>query len=351
MATYKTNRGSFNYSGNPDFRGYLAANASEFLPYVGAGPSGNTYQDYGINMKALNKAGGLNSNYAQQSLTPAGVRSTINKLYSQYAGIMGGTPIETSASAGGGGGYGYGGYGASNPLAETYAGQRNDTRNRLQAAINAYNSLAGVAQTAYADQANKLRTSYQGQRDKLKNTLETTANNLTSAYQARGLGDSSFAANAQNSALNNYNTDLTNVQNNENQSISDLGSKLQTARAQYEAAKSGYQDFLNRIGTFGGSELGSIMNQAQLGMQNAAQAQAGMGTQSENIAAITGVAPKQLDTSQLQSQLQSIQNSGTSDFAKNAIARGMIKQATAGNPDQETYWTDYYNKLSTTGKA
>jgi len=351
MATYNTKSGSFTYSGNPDFRGYLASNAPEFLPYVGAGPSGNTYQDYGVNMSALKKKGGIESNYAQQSLTPEGAAKVINQLYGRYSSMSTAPQIDSANTGGGGGGYGYGYGKAVDPLAETYAGQRNDTRTRLQSAIDAYNNLFGRLQNVYSEQVNTLKKGYGEQRNKLQNTYQDTANKLTGAYQAKGLGDSSFAANAQNSATNNYQTDLSTIGTNEQKSMSDAGAKYNTARAQYESAKSGYQDYLNRIGSFGGSELNSIINSAQLGLQSAAQAQAGTGTQAENIQAIQNIAPVQMDASQIQTQLQNLQNSGTTDSVKNAIAKGYITQVAGGNKDQESYWTDYYNTLKTTGKV
>ena len=318
------------------------------------------YNVFGIGKKQsksqpAKQQGARDPNYQYPSLVPYSTSyisnnknlqdiANTNPNYTQAAQAQ--YQINQNASDGGGGG------GASaNPTAEAYAGQRQAVQDKLSALINAYNSLTGSAERAYATKAEDLRKQYGGQRQKFANTLSDTANSLTSAYQAKGLGDSSFAANAQNAAINNYNTDISNINQAEQSGLGQLGQALQSARGQYEAAKSTYQDYLNNLGNYGGQDLSNIMGSAETGLQNAAQAQAGMGSQADYINAINSVAPQQLSPTALQTQLQTLQNSGTSDFAKSAIAKGLISQATGGNPEQQTYWTDYFNSLKTTGKA
>ena len=252
---------------------------------------------------------------------------------------------------GSGDGSGGGGSSTTDPMAELYGGQRQSVQNKLSSLINAYNTLTGSAEQAYKTQAENLRKDYGRQRQKVGDLYQQTANTLTGAYQAKGLGDSSFSANAQNSALNNYNTGLSDVNQAETTGLSKIGQALQTARGQYEAAKSTYQDYLNNLGNYGGQDLSNIMGAAETGLQNAATTQAGMGSQADYINAINSVAPVQVSPTALQTQLQTLQNSGTTDFVKSQMAKGLINQATGGNPEQQSYWTDYFNTLKTTGKA
>lgn len=70
---------SYSYSGNNDFRGYVAANAKPLLGFVG--------NDGGVNWDALNKAGGVDIN-SGQNLGSYGTQATaslVKKLYSQYS--------------------------------------------------------------------------------------------------------------------------------------------------------------------------------------------------------------------------------------------------------------------------
>lgn len=70
------------YVGSPDFRGYIAKVAPEFLGYVGS--DSDFANGGGINTAKLNSAGGVESNYANQSLNVQGATNTIQQLYKQY---------------------------------------------------------------------------------------------------------------------------------------------------------------------------------------------------------------------------------------------------------------------------
>lgn len=110
--------GSFSYIGNPDFRGYIAANAPEFLPFVG--------NDGGINQAALNKAGGVEDDQLKQSLNVAGAANAINGLYSTFNNFG----YSPNASSGGGGSSSS----SSDPNAVAYY---NDVISQLQSELGA----------------------------------------------------------------------------------------------------------------------------------------------------------------------------------------------------------------------
>lgn len=75
---------SYSYSGNNDFRGYIAANYKPLLGFVG--------NDGGVNWNALNKAGGVdlyqgNSADKWGSYTTGGTADLVNKLYKGWQGM------------------------------------------------------------------------------------------------------------------------------------------------------------------------------------------------------------------------------------------------------------------------
>lgn len=76
---------SYNYSGNNDFRGYLAGDATRSwaLDYAG--------NDGGVNMDKLNKAGGVSRAYQANgspvSALPSAASKIIQDLYRQYTGL------------------------------------------------------------------------------------------------------------------------------------------------------------------------------------------------------------------------------------------------------------------------
>lgn len=84
-----------------DFRGYVQSTAPEFLGFVG--------NDGGYNAPKLQSAGGVESNYKHQSLTPQGAVNAIGELWNNYnhrydAAPSGGQAAPSGGSAAGGGG-------------------------------------------------------------------------------------------------------------------------------------------------------------------------------------------------------------------------------------------------------
>jgi len=315
-------------------------------------------QNYGATSQpARNQSSlGVTRNYGGMQGGNANLQPTITAQQLQPAvspmnGSFGGGTSNPSAG-GGASSRSAGGYGYAQAPVDPYAQQRQDVLNKLQVAQSAYDALTGAVQGQYATQAKNLKSKFAAGKENLNNQYQTSANTLTGAYQAKGLGDSSFAGNAQDLATKSYNTSLGDLNQQEQAGLGQIGQGLQTARAKYEAAKSLLGREMGNVGAYDASGLQSLSNQTDTILSNIAQEQAGLGSQEQNVAALTNAEPAiKTSTAQLQSNLQSIINSGAPDFAKNAIAKGLISQAVAGSPDQASYWNDYYAKLSTTGKV
>lgn len=237
-------------------------------------------------------------------------------------------------------------------VVDTAALQRAGIQNKINAIMGAYDALAGKGSTFYTDQANQLRQQISQNKEKYNNAFQQSANQITGAYQARGLGDSSFAANAQNTALNSYNTDIANLNTQEKTGLSKIGAAYEALKSKIDAARSTYRNYLDKLGTYGAADLTALDTNLTTGLQDVAAQQGQLGTQAENLASIQGITPTPTQgSSEIQKFLADLQNSGTTDMAKNAIAKGYIAQAVGNNPDQQTYWNDYFNSLKTTGKV
>lgn len=253
--------------------------------------------------------------------------------------------------------YGDGSYGNSsgNSSAQSQADQqlqglRNQAIDRIHAIQSAYDALTGSLQSSVTDKSNQLNQNYNQQATTLGDSYKDTANQLTGQYQAHGLGDSSYAGNAQDSANKTYNDNLTAINTDRNNSLSQLGQTLQQGQAQYAAGKNSYNDYLNNIGNYGATDLGTLLSNFGQTQQDLATQQAGQGTQAQYLAAINGVNPTiNQGTSQLSAQLQQLANSSTPQFAKNTIAQGLISQAGITDPSQKSLFEDQFKQLTAGG--
>lgn len=249
----------------------------------------------------------------------------------------------------------YSGSGASSydPVAaqqDALAGQlRTQVAQKIQAIQQAYDVLNAAVDTSSADKANSLRQNYGQQTSALGDTYKDTANQLTGAYAGRGLSDSSFAGNAQDSATKTYNNNLNAINQSENNDLASVGQYAQTAHAQYNAGKNGYGDTMANLGSYGAPDLQTLLGNLGQTQQQLGTEQAGLGTQGQYLQGINAIAPQQNGGSgQLQSQLQSVLSSAAPGFAKQAIGQGLINQASNGDPAQQSYWNQYFQQLQST---
>lgn len=315
------------------------------------------------NQKLSNVGGAIENPY----LNYTGSFNPVN-MYSNYK-QAGGSFVDSRKPDGGGGGgggggnenfsglYGNGSGGGGGGYTDPNAGYnmpglQSDVTNKIRALQSAYDVLTGGVESNLREKANQLTTAYQKQMENLGTAFQGTANQLAGAYQARGLADSSYAGNAQGIAKKTYDTNLEQMQNEKTSNLANIGRQLQTARAQYGAAKSALEGNLANLGAFSGQDLQNMANQYQQQLGSLAEQQAGLGTQNQFVQAVQGIAPSvNQGTSQLQAQLEAINNSGTTQFAKDAIAKGLITQATGGDPNQSDFWKNQWEKMTVTGKA
>lgn len=299
------------------------------------------------NVTLSNPAGLLASNnqaftgtgaYGASPSTAGGSNGTSNASAVYDPSAVYGSGYGSSAS-----GYGAGGTAQVNPEAALIS----SIQGKIGSIQSAYDALTGSLQSAAGDQANQVNQNYDTQNTQLGNTYKDTANQLVGQYQAHGLGDSSYAGNAQDSANQTYQTNLQSIANNRNSDLAKIGQALQQGLAQNNAGKNSLTPVWNNLGQYSDADLQNLSNQYDAQIQDLAAQQGGSGTQAQYLNTIKSVAPTQNQgTTQLQTQLQQLANSATPTFAKNTIAQGLINQAGQTDPNSQSYWANYFKTLS-----
>ena len=203
------------YIGNPDFRGFLAANDPQYLGLVGNSPtSGNSFGiNNGINGAALGSfltSQGVNSEVPGQNPGQSTI-DAINQLYNTYnAAANSGLLTPSDGSGGGDGSSGSTGGGSSsssyaNPaaaslygnLANEYTNEANTLEGEIptleQNIANAYNTSVGEENQNTATANNQNMQERQTTRGTIDQNANSTYNGLEQLLASRGAAGSSAA--------------------------------------------------------------------------------------------------------------------------------------------------------------
>lgn len=196
-AAVQTSSTGLQYSGNPDFRGYLAAVDPSLLGFVGQGNTGNDYTSFGINPSAeaaYAKSSGQNSQT---------IGEQVQQLFDTYSGLVGG----------GGGGGGGGGSGSSssssnsfaNPAAASLYGNLANEYNQEVSTLegeeptlegninNAYNTSVSEQNQAEGNEQNQNNQQRQSTFGSIDSNANSTYNSLMALLGASGAAVSSAA--------------------------------------------------------------------------------------------------------------------------------------------------------------
>lgn len=227
--------------------------------------------------------------------------------------------------------------GASAPIDQTTV----DLGSKIDALNNLYNLIYGDLNAQTQEKRGQLEKQYGEQRTGLQSQYEKSQAVLPNAFVARGTRYSSDYENAARDAADTYNTNLSAIQQNQDQSLASLGS-------QYQKALSGYQSAQSALGQTPRSFTGTAAEaqQAQMTLDNQlnslSAARSGLMTDAGYRGALNNIAPAQnMGASALQEQLAKITNSSIPGYAKDTIAQGLIKQS----GQDSNFYTDYYEKL------
>jgi len=226
-AQIQTSPSGMTYSGNQDFRGYLAANAPQYLDFVGKGATNNDYTSFGVNQGALNQ-------YASKNGTDAGtVNQNVQALYDQYN------------SYGKGGSMGASGGGTSTGVTGTVSPTGLDTT----ATNQLIQGIKGSYDTSIA--------SYQNQ---LQNTLPQNYTTDVANLQNYSNAQSKLNSDTTQGQLNTFGQQQANTTASQNLSLAQLADSIRSQN----------QGFQNQLGIAGAGSSSAVgMGEYALGRQKA----------------------------------------------------------------------------------
>lgn len=256
--------------------------------------------------------------------------------YQEAAGIIG--QAYDQAGAGGAGDTAYSGgagAGASGP-----AMVRGSLQDKIDALNNLYNIITNDVNALTTDRRNQLETGYGEQNTELTKQYEKSAGVLPNAFSARGIRDSSYYENAATDAADTYTKSQKQLQSDKEQKLADLG---RTAAGQLAGIQAGRGAIAAYNPSFYGTEadLNAARSSFDSQIGSLTQQHAGLGTDAGYRGQLNSIAPvKSTGAADLQAQLQKITQSSIPGFAKETIAKGLIKQS----GQDPAYWEDYYAK-------
>lgn len=241
-APVQTAASGLSYSGNPDFRGYLAANDPSLLSFVGGGSTGNDTTSYGLNPTA-------EAAYAKsQNENTNTVAEQVQQLFDTYLGYGG--------TGGSGSGSGSGSSSSSssyaNPAAASLygnlAGEYENEVNTLEGEEptlegninNAYNTSVSEQNQAEGNEQNQNNQQRQSTFGTIDQNANSTYNSLMALLGASGAAGSSAATfgvpqavgtntdSASNSANSTYSENENTIQESNANALADLLSQKNT---------------------------------------------------------------------------------------------------------------------------
>lgn len=233
-----------------------------------------------------------------------------------------------SYSGGGGGGY-------SGP-----AMVRASLQDKIDALNNLYNIITNDINSLTQDRRSQLENSYGEQNTELTKQYEKSAGVLPNAFSARGIRDSSYYENAATDAADTYTKSQKQLQTDKEQKLADLGRTYASQLAGIQAGRGALGGVNpNFYGTE--ADLASARQNFDNQIGSLTQQHASLGTDTGYRGQLNSIAPvKSTGVSDLQAQLQKITQSSIPGFAKETIAKGLIKQS----GQDPAYWEDYYAK-------
>lgn len=297
------------------------------VPYYGGMPWGNltrgAIDNYLNNIQGQYSAADVNEIAQRLSDNVDGVS------FQELQGRLGeGLGANTNYSGGGGGA-------AAGP-----AMIRGSLQDKIDALNNLYNIITNDVNTLTADRRNQLETGYGEQNANLTKQYEKSSGVLPNAFSARGIRDSSYYEGAAQDAADTYTNSQKQLQTDKEAKLADLG---RTAAGQLAGIQAGRGALGGYNPSFYGTEADFNAAKGNFDSQigQLTQQHAGLGTDAGYRGQLNAIAPiKSTGAADLQAQLQKITQSSIPGFAKETIAKGLIKQS----GQDPAYWEDFYAK-------
>lgn len=230
----------------------------------------------------------------------------------------------------------YTGGGAASGPAMVHA----NLQDKIDALNNLYNIITNDVNTLTQDRRGQLESNYGEQNTNLTKQYEKASGVLPNAFSARGIRDSSYYENAATDAADTYTNSQKQLQSDKESKLADLG---RTYSGQLAGIQAGRGSLAGYNPNFYGTEadLAGARNTFDSQIGQLTQQHAGLGTDAGYRGQLNSIAPvKSTGAADLQAQLQKITQSSIPGFAKETIAKGLIKQS----GQDPAYWEDYYAK-------
>lgn len=215
----------------------------------------------------------------------------------------------------------------------------------LSSKINALNQMYDILYKDIADltqsRRSELEKSYGEQQKGITGQYEETARQLPLQYAAQGVGDSSYYSKAAGRASDVYQQGLSQLQQDMQSKLADLGKFYETTTGQYRAQQ---QAMAGTPTKFTGTQAETMAAQQALDTRlgELASARSGLKTNPQYVQGLQGIAPAQNTTADmLKQQLTELSGSSIPAFAKQTIGQGLIQKS----GQDQTFYQDYFDKL------
>lgn len=251
---------------------------------------------------------------------------------------LAGTLAAGGAGADSGGSSSYGGTASGGANAGYINGDLTDKINALNQLYDLLsNDVGSLAKSKRSD----LENQYGKQTADLTKQYETNQAVMPNAFAANGIANSSYLAREAGNAADQYNQGLTSIEDNKQQGLAQIGQQYQSALSGYQSAKANLagadRNFYGTAGDYKAAQQSYDQQANSLAAQRG-----GLMTNSQYAQTLNGIAPVQnTSTSALQEQLSKITQSSIPGYAKDTIAKGLIKQS----GQDPNFYTDYYEKV------
>lgn len=316
------------YVGNPDFRGWIAADPAKqwALDFVGndVSPDGST----GVNKNKLSEyyqaapGGGNDADYANAAL--AKIVGYIGDYNTNVLGASTNTP-----------GLATGGSGTSEAAANAAkaAALRGNITGLVNQTKDIFNSRYGLVDKAAADQTDSLNSRFGAESGDIAKQVTDDSNQAGGAFAARGTRDSSDYGNTVDTIKAGGEKQVRDLGQELSDNLSKVGSFASSEKSKFDAEKSGLDAIVSHLAeSTDPDELTTIRNQLDAKITELQGGAADYNTNAQNKQALEQVAPSGKRAQQLVTTLQSIVGSSADPGLKKTIAERLVQSANL-NPD------------------
>lgn len=204
-------------------------------------------------------------------------------------------------------------------------GLRSTIGSLIGGAMDIYKNLYGGLEKQAAAQKGQLETQFGQGLGEVGKQFSTELPKIGQAYAARGAYDSTWRAGAEQTAADAYAKQIADLYKSQQEALGKIGSAYQTEKAKYGVGETALQNIQGRLADVTDlNELTALRNSIESKIGELQTAQAGMGTQPENIAATQALQGMSDKFAQVSKTIQTIVQGQAPAMLKKSIAENII---------------------------